>query len=201
MARLVVVSNRLPFSLAEDGRGGYDFKPSSGGLVTALGAYIEREKKEQELQCVWVGWPGTEVAEEKHKDIRDRALKKHGAWPVFLSHDEAEQFYHGFCNKTLWPLFHYFTSYAVYEGEQWDAYVAVNRRFAEELSGLLQEGDRVWVQDYQLMLLPALLRAQRPDLMIGFFLHIPFAAPEILTALPRHGARTSSAACGAGRRP
>ncbi len=184
MPRLVVVSNRLPFSLAEDGKGGYDFKPSSGGLVTALGAYIEREKKEQELQCVWVGWPGTEVAEEKQKEIRDKALKAHGAWPVFLSHEEADQFYHGFCNNTLWPLFHYFTSYAVYEGEQWEAYVSVNRRFAEELSGLLQEGDRVWVQDYQLMLLPALLRAQRPDLAIGFFLHIPFPSFEVFRLLP-----------------
>lgn len=184
MSRLIVVSNRLPFSLAKTSRGGYAFKPSAGGLVTALGAYLEREKAERGLECVWVGWPGADVPSEKQAEVRERALREHGSWPVFMSADDADDFYHGFCNKTLWPLFHYFTSYAAYDADQWDAYVKANRRFADELEGLIQPGDRVWVHDYQLMLLPGLLRARHPDLVIGFFLHIPFPSFEVFRLLP-----------------
>jgi trehalose 6-phosphate synthase/phosphatase len=188
MPRLIVVSNRLPFSLgkslAKTARGGFSFRPSSGGLVTALGAWLEREKKERGLECIWVGWPGADVPVEKQPEIRERALRDHGSWPVFMSADEADKFYHGFCNKTLWPLFHYFTSYATYEAEQWESYVAANRRFAAELQGLLREGDRVWVQDYQLMLLPGMLREARPGLAVGFFLHIPFPSFEVFRLLP-----------------
>jgi trehalose 6-phosphate synthase/phosphatase len=184
MARLVVVSNRLPFSLSKVAGGGYAFGPSSGGLVTALGAYIERERRENGLDCVWVGWPGVAVARTRQAEIREAAMRDYGSWPVFLSDEEAHDFYHGFCNKTLWPLFHYFPSYATYEASQWEAYERVNARFAEEIAGLLREGDRVWVQDYQLMLLPALLRALRPGLSIGFFLHIPFPSFEVFRLLP-----------------
>jgi len=184
MPRLIVVSNRLPFSLAKNSRGGYSFKPSAGGLVTALGAYLEREKREHDLECIWVGWPGADVPPEKQADVRQRAMSAHGSWPVFMSADEAYDFYYGFCNKTLWPLLHYFTSYAMYDAGQWEAYVEGNQRFADELEGLIQPGDRVWVQDYQLMLLPALLRARHPGLAIGFFLHIPFPSFEVFRLLP-----------------
>jgi trehalose 6-phosphate synthase/phosphatase len=184
MSRLIVVSNRLPFSLAKTSRGGFAFKPSAGGLVTALGAYLERERRERDLECVWVGWPGADVPEEKQPEVRERAMRDHGSWPVFMSQDQADDFYHGFCNKALWPLFHYFTSYAVYDAKQWDSYVEANQRFADELEALIQPGDRVWVQDYQLMLLPALLRARHPELSIGFFLHIPFPSFEVFRLLP-----------------
>lgn len=184
MPRLVLVSNRLPFSLAKTARGGYSFRPSAGGLVTALGSYLEREKASRGLECIWVGWPGADVPPERRADVRDRAAREHGSWPVFLSASEADGFYNGFCNKTLWPLFHYFTSYAMYDAGQWEAYVTANRRFAEELEGLLRPGDRVWIQDYQLMLLPGMLREKHPDLAIGFFLHIPFPSFEVFRLLP-----------------
>ncbi len=183
MGRLIVVSNRLPFSLAKTSRG-FSFRPSAGGLVTALGAWLDREKNESGLECVWVGWPGADVPEDKKEAVREKAMREHGSWPVFMDADEADRFYNGFCNKTLWPLFHYFTSYATYEADQWESYVSANRRFANELQGLLREGDRVWVQDYQLMLLPAMLRESHPGLSIGFFLHIPFPSFEVFRLLP-----------------
>lgn len=188
MSRLIVVSNRLPFSLArssaKSARAGFAFKSSSGGLVTALGAYLERERAERDLECVWVGWPGADVPEARRDAVREIALREHGSWPVFMSREEADGFYNGFCNKALWPLFHYFTTYAVHDAAQWEAYVEANRRFADELGSLLEPGDRVWVQDYQLMLLPGMLRERHPDLAIGFFLHIPFPDFEVFRLLP-----------------
>src|SRR5690606_10343555 len=153
-------------------------------LVTALGAWLEREKSEKDLECVWVGWPGADVPDDKKDAVREKAMKEHGSWPVFMRADEADRFYNGFSNKTLWPLFHYFTSYATYEADLWESYAAMNRRFAEELKGLIREGDRVWIHDYQLMLLPAMLRESHPELPIGFFLHIPFPSFEVFRLLP-----------------
>jgi len=183
MPRLVVVSNRLPFTLKE-GPDGWEFTPSAGGLVTALSGYLERERQSADLDCVWVGWAGHEVPLEQHQALREMALEKHGSWPIFLTEGEADLFYHGFCNKTIWPLFHYFPSYADYDHHLWNAYVATNQRFCDELAGLLREDDIVWVHDYQLLLLPGMLRHLMPDISIGFFLHIPFPTFELFRLLP-----------------
>jgi trehalose 6-phosphate synthase/phosphatase len=184
MSRLIVVSNRLPFTvenLDEDFR----FVASAGGLVSALGAYIEgRRQSEPDFECVWVGWPGATVSERSEPALREVALRDHGALPVFLSADEVHAFYHGFCNNTLWPLFHYFPSYTDYDPKHFDVYVHVNRRFADAVLAILQPGDTIWVHDYQLLLLPGMLRAAAPQATIGFFLHIPFPSHEVFRLLP-----------------
>jgi trehalose 6-phosphate synthase/phosphatase len=186
MARLIVISNRLPFSIKPGSQtGGYEVTPSSGGLVSALSSYIERRSAEDaEFECVWVGWPGGSVQPEDEAAFRGRCLREHGAHPVFLSDAEMDAFYHGFCNSTLWPLFHYFPSYAAYSEEQWATYQRVNRSFCEAALGVIRPGDVVWVHDYQLLLLPKMLRERARDVQIGFFLHIPFPSFEIFRYLP-----------------
>src|SRR5262249_58421234 len=103
---------------------------------------------------------------------------------VFLSEEEKETFYEGFCNNTLWPLFHYFLSKVRYEDVLWEAYERVNRAFADVVAEVVEPGDLVWVHDYHLLLLPALLREKTSRLRIGFFLHIPFPSYEIFPLLP-----------------
>jgi trehalose 6-phosphate synthase/phosphatase len=181
--RLIIVSNRLPFTLHEGG-GNVECKPSSGGLITAFGAYVaHRREQEPGFESIWVGWPGSEISDAARGHASD-LLKQHGALPVFLSREESDDFYYGFCNRTLWPLFHYFSSYVDYEPKYWDTYVRVNQSFCGVVSGLLQPGDTVWVQDYQLLLLPALLRERHSGLELGFFLHTPFPSYEVFRLLP-----------------
>src|SRR5688572_2854062 len=184
MGRLIVVSNRLPFTLRQDGAR-FDFVASSGGLVTALGAYLERRKQaEPDFEYVWVGWPGSAVPESQQATVQQAALEKHGAYPVFLSADDTEDFYHGFPNRTLWPLFHYFPSHVDYDPRAFQNYVRVNQRFRRALMELIEPGDVIWIHDYQLLLLPGMLREAAPDATIGFFLHVPFPAHEIFRLMP-----------------
>ncbi len=184
MSRLIVVSNRLPFTVRVDGSG-MDFGASSGGLVSALGAYLDRRRQDEPgFECVWVGWPGSTIPKEQEQAVKDESLRSHAAYPVFLSVEDMDNFYHGFCNDTLWPLFHYFPSYAVYDRLYWETYVRVNRLFLDSVLEILQPGDTVWVHDYQLLLLPGMLREARPDANIGLFLHIPFPSHELFRLLP-----------------
>lgn len=184
MSRLVVISNRLPFSLRRTATG-HELAPSSGGLVTALSSYLQRRQREDPtLEFVWAGWPGAEVEAAEQPEVRAAALREHGAFPIFLSEAEMGQFYHGFCNNTLWPLFHYFSSYVSYREEDWATYQRVNQRFCEAVLDLFRPGDELWVHDYQLMLLPGLLRERIPKASIGFFLHIPFPSFELFRLLP-----------------
>lgn len=183
MARLIIVSNRLPVTLATDGPS-FELKPSSGGLVSALGAYLERRQREEPtFEYHWVGWPGASIDEALEPAVRE-ALAAQNAHPVFLPPEEMNNFYHGFCNGTLWPLFHYFPSYAEYSPAYWDSYVAVNRRFAKAVSQIMRDGDTIWIHDYQLLLLPRMLRDEGATGSIGFFLHIPFPSYELLRLLP-----------------
>ena len=186
MPRLIVISNRLPFSIKSGTEAGaYEFVPSSGGLVSALSSYIERRSAEDpSFECVWVGWPGGTVEPSDHAAIRSRMMLEQRAQPVFLTEPEMDSFYHGFCNSTLWPLFHYFPSYTDYSEEQWETYQQVNRIFCETALEIIKPGDVVWVHDYQLLLLPKMLRARAGDVQIGFFLHIPFPSFEIFRHLP-----------------
>jgi trehalose 6-phosphate synthase/phosphatase len=186
MARLIVISNRLPFSIKAGAEpGSYDFVPSAGGLVSALSSYIERRLAEDpQFECVWVGWPGGTVEASDQEAVRSRMRLEHRAQPVFLTEAEMDSFYHGFCNSTLWPLFHYFPSYTAYSEEQWETYQRVNRIFCETALDVIQPGDVVWVHDYQLLLLPKMLRERGGDVQIGFFLHIPFPSFEIFRYLP-----------------
>jgi trehalose 6-phosphate synthase/phosphatase len=184
--RLVIVSNRLPFTVVKED-GGLQFKVSSGGLTTGLWSYLERGAagSEERPEFVWLGWPGASVAPEDEPAVKAYAEKEFKALPVFLPEDKMERFYHGFCNKTLWPLFHYFPDLARYEEDYWEEYKQVNRLFAEAVLKVLRPDDLVWVHDYQLMLVPGLIREQFPDMPIGFFLHIPFPSYEVFRLLPR----------------
>lgn len=187
--RLVIISNRLPFTVRDDA-GRVVFEESSGGLVTGLGGFLDGKKGQAGFECLWVGWPGAAVASERESEVTAQALAKHDCLPVFIPPKEMDRFYHGFCNRTLWPLFHYFPNLAGFEEDSWQTYRRVNEAFAEAVLAILRPGDVVWVHDYQLLLLPKLLRRGGADvrgvseIRIGFFLHIPFPSFEIFRLLP-----------------
>jgi trehalose 6-phosphate synthase/phosphatase len=173
---LVNVSNRLPVTLEED-----RVIKSSGGLVAALEGLPEGQYKTK-----WIGWPGAAFPEEsRRQEIARKLEEEHGCVAVFLGQEEATAFYEGFSNSSIWPLLHYLPNYLRYEPAWWEHYQNVNRTFAEKVLETVHEGDLVWVHDYQLMLLPAMLRASAPNLKIGFFLHTPFPAYEIFRCHPR----------------
>jgi len=179
MSRLLVVSNRLPVSVSRR-KEGLAFDASSGGVATGLASVSES------LDMRWVGWPGvaSDRLSEANRSLIRNTLAKDRLEPVFLSRRQVEEYYHGFSNKTIWPLFHYFPLYARYDEVFWKAYVTVNKVFCDAVVGLAKPGDRIWVHDYQLLLLPELLRERLPDATIGFFLHIPFPSSEIFRMLP-----------------
>ncbi len=177
MPKTIIVSNRLPVKLKEE-NGKYIYTPSEGGLATGLGSIYK------EGGNIWMGWPGVALEDEKTKKEAVDTLKKQNMSPVFLTEKEIEEYYEGFSNETLWPNFHYFNQYAEYEERYWIAYQAVNQKFADQLSTLVEEGDKIWIHDYQLLLLPAMIREKFPNISIGFFLHIPFPSYETFRLLP-----------------
>ncbi|MGB2868759.1 MAG: bifunctional alpha,alpha-trehalose-phosphate synthase (UDP-forming)/trehalose-phosphatase [Bacteroidota bacterium] len=183
--RLLIVSNRLPFNIKEE-NGAIRFLESSGGLVTGLSAYLDSlgVTSQDVNDYMWVGWPGGTVSDTLKKSLTQQALSAHHSFPVFLSEEEMDQFYLGFCNKTIWPLFHYFNSYASYREEYWQQYRRVNQIFADAVAEIVRPDDLIWVHDYHLMLLPQLLKARVPNNPVGFFLHIPFPSFEIFRLLP-----------------
>ncbi|HXG50104.1 MAG TPA: bifunctional alpha,alpha-trehalose-phosphate synthase (UDP-forming)/trehalose-phosphatase [candidate division Zixibacteria bacterium] len=183
--RIVVVSNRLPFTVVQND-GAIEFKDSVGGVATGLKSFLHSVKTpgSSKLDYLWVGWPGCTIEEPLRQQVSARALAEFRAYPVFLSEREIEDFYQGFCNKTIWPLFHYFPQFAAYDPGYWPRYQAVNESFAEVLLQTVRPGDIVWIHDYHLMLLPHLLRKAAPYVRLGFFLHIPFPQLEIFRLLP-----------------
>jgi len=183
--RLVIVSNRLPFNVSVDD-GGIMYHPSSGGMVTGLASFREAQKKASALpsEHLWVGWPGHSVDGPLRERVIEESLSRYQSYPVFLSAAQMEQFYLGFCNATIWPLFHYFPSYALYQPSFWDQYREINQLFADALDAILRPDDIVWVHDYHLMLLPRLLKLRRRQISLGFFLHIPFPSFEVFRLLP-----------------
>ncbi len=183
--RIVIVSNRLPFTVVQDGEG-IQFSESVGGLATGLRTLLTSEQSSlfRNSELLWVGWPGTTIKEEILEEVRARALSEFSCCPVFLSEQDLENFYQGFCNETIWPLFHYFPTYARYDEACWDQYRKVNESFSLTLQEAIRPNDTVWIHDYHLMLLPHLLRKVLPKLRIGFFLHIPFPQFEIFRLIP-----------------
>jgi trehalose 6-phosphate synthase/phosphatase len=181
--RLLLVSNRVPWTVAAAGGVG-TLKPSAGGLATALARTHERSGTR------WVGWPGelTGLDEPERRRMLG-ALEQRRIVPVEITAAELASYYEGYCNGGLWPLCHSFLDKVRLDSDQdWAAYEAVNLRFAQAAAAQAAPGGLVWVHDYQLMLVPQLLRGLRPDLRIGFFLHIPFPAFEVFRTLPRHPA-------------
>ncbi|PKP58661.1 MAG: bifunctional alpha,alpha-trehalose-phosphate synthase (UDP-forming)/trehalose-phosphatase [Candidatus Altiarchaeales archaeon HGW-Altiarchaeales-1] len=179
--RLVIVANRLPLATKKNGEK-FKFQQSPGGLVSGLKTYLEG-KHEAFDDYVWVGWPGATFGDEEKEVVKEK-LKKFKCHPVFLPEKSMENFYNGFCNSTLWPLFHYFSSYVRYKEEYWNFYNEVNKIFCDALMEILRKDDIVWIQDYHLMLLPKILRGKIQDISIGFFLHIPFPSYEIFCLIP-----------------
>src|SRR3981189_1868485 len=153
--------------------GSTTWKRSPGGLVTALEPLLRRRRG------AWIGWAGIPDADEEPIDQDDMLL-----CPVRLSADDIAQYYEGFSNATLWPLYHDVIVKPIYHRNWWDRYVDVNRRFAEATSRAAALGATVWIQDSQLQLVPKMLRMLRPDLTIGFFLHIPFPPVELFMQMP-----------------
>jgi trehalose 6-phosphate synthase len=172
-ADFVVVANRLPVDRIEHPDGSVDWRSSPGGLVTALEPVMRNN------EGAWVGWHG--AADETLEPFANDGLL---LVPVPLSEREVADYYEGFSNATLWPLYHDVIAPPAFHREWWDAYVVVNQRFADRTAAVAAQGAVVWVQDYQLQLVPQMLREQRPDLKIGFFLHIPFPPTELYVQLP-----------------
>jgi trehalose 6-phosphate synthase len=172
-AELVVVANRLPVDRVTDASGELSWRRSPGGLVTALEPVMRR------ADGAWVGWPGAPGIDLEPFEFEGTYLV-----PVALSAEEIELYYEGMSNDTFWPLYHDVIAEPRYRRVWWDAYVKVNRRFAEAAAAAAAPGATVWVQDYQLQLVPRMLRESRPDLTIGYFHHIPFPAYGLYSQLP-----------------
>ncbi|MFJ9781511.1 trehalose-6-phosphate synthase [Amycolatopsis sp. NPDC101161] len=172
-ADFVVVANRLPVDLERTTDGERRWTASPGGLVSALEPFLRSRKG------AWVGWPG--IPDVDVEEFDDDGLVLH---PVSLSADEVRDYYEGFSNATLWPLYHDVVERPVFDRVWWNSYVKVNRRFAQASADVAAQGATVWIQDYQLQLVPAMLRELRPDLRIGFFLHIPFPPVELFMQMP-----------------
>ncbi|RAV31355.1 alpha,alpha-trehalose-phosphate synthase (UDP-forming) [Corynebacterium heidelbergense] len=168
----VVVANRLPVDRDGDG-----WTAAPGGLVTALKPVLEKN------DGAWVGWPGTTdpVAAEDMPSPEETGITM---FPVNLDTEDFTQFYEGFSNATLWPLYHDLIVQPKYDRQWWDRYFEVNKRFAEAATEAASDDAMVWVQDYQLHLVPGMMRQQSPNLRLGFFLHIPFPSPELFRQLP-----------------
>jgi trehalose 6-phosphate synthase len=170
---VVVVANRLPVDQVTDPDGTTRWQRSPGGLVTALEPFVAGRGG------AWVGWSGS--AGEAPEPFESGGIS---LVPVELSEEEVDRYYEGMSNASLWPLYHDVVEKPEYHRTWWDTYVAVNKRFADRTAEVAAEGAIVWVHDYQLQLVPAMLRQRRPDLTIGFFLHIPFPPYELFTQLP-----------------
>lgn len=180
---LNIISNRLPVSVSRR-RKELNFQPSTGGLATGLASLAGGDTR-----CRWLGWPG--IADEsltrRQKTKVEQTLAEEDNVPIFLSRKDVKKYYQGFCNETIWPLFHYFQLYAKYDDDTWEAYVRVNETFCEKILSMCSPDETIWIHDYHLMLLPAMVRDRWPDAHIGFFLHIPFPSYEIFRLLPwRH---------------
>ena len=201
-ARLLLISNRLPITIKRSEDGSYDFSMSSGGLVSGLSGL----SKSTTFQ--WYGWPGLEVPEKEAGPLTERLKDEYNAVPVYIDDELADRHYNGFSSKLsnprvtllrrwyltlaldsiLWPLFHYHPGEITFDESAWNAYKEANRLFAKAIAKEVQDGDLVWVHDYHLMLLPAMLREEigksKTNVKIGFFLHTPFPSSEIYRILP-----------------
>ena len=184
MSRLIIVSNRLPFSFDKSGED-IIVRQSSGGLVSAIKSYLDGQSTDSQFtEQIWVGT--LEASEEDWEKANRQGIigSDYGIEPVFTDKKIYEDYYNGFSNSTLWPLFHYFPSLVEFKKEYFEAYININKAFAEKLKEIYQPGDVFWIHDYHLMLLPGMIRRRNIDVSIGFFLHIPFPSYEIFRLLP-----------------
>lgn len=176
MSKTIIVSNRLPVKITEK-EGEYVLNPSEGGLATGLGSIYRQGYN------IWIGWPGIDVSEEAQPQIREQ-LQTLNLMPVYLTQEEINNYYEGFSNEVLWPVFHYMSVYARYEQVYWDFYYQVNSKFRDAVLQVAEPGDVIWIHDYQLLLLPGMIRSEAPDVAIGYFQHIPFPSYELFRLIP-----------------
>lgn len=184
--RLVIAAYRLPFKLSKKKKG-YKAVQNSGGLVSAILALSENFKaSNKNLKNSKIVWAG--IADDLPDDVTPESFENDNfdILPVTIPEQVNDLFYGGFCNDLIWPLFHYFPSYAVFNNDYFKAYEEANLKFCDELVKTIKPGDFIWIHDYQLMLLPEMIRKKIPDATIGFFLHIPFPSFELFRLLPRH---------------
>ena len=175
--RTIIVSNRLPVKV-EIQEDEIKYHASEGGLATGLSSVRENG------DTVWIGWSGIATKNLQLQSNIDKELKKQDLISIMLCEQEIKDFYEGFSNETLWPLFHYFPSYAQYSQEQWNTYVSVNQKFADAIVDVASPNDTIWIHDYHLLLVPSLVRDKMPSARIGFFQHIPFPSFEVFRLLP-----------------
>lgn len=175
--KIVIIANRLPVKIERSDEG-FTIERSEGGLATGLGSL------ETEAEKYWVGWPGIHTDDEMERQQITEKLHELKFHPVFLSNEQISNYYEGYSNSTIWPLCHYFFSYIEYKAEYWAAYREVNALFSRESLPFIENDDIVWIQDYQLMLLPKLIRDKKPATSIGYFHHIPFPSYELFRVLP-----------------
>lgn len=175
--KLVIISNRLPLTVVKE-ENEYRVVPSTGGLSTGLSSL------ETLMEKHWIGWPGMYLDDRHEKEKIDKQLTAQNYHSVYLTPEQIENYYEGYSNSVLWPLFHYFFSNVHYRDGYWDAYREVNTLFCEKAIEIIDPDDIVWVQDYQLMLLPQMIREKIPNISIGYFHHIPFPSYELFRCLP-----------------
>ncbi|WP_378188385.1 bifunctional alpha,alpha-trehalose-phosphate synthase (UDP-forming)/trehalose-phosphatase [Aquimarina sp. W85] len=179
MSKTIIISNRLPVQLHIDNTK-VTSTPSVGGLATGM------KPVHAASNSLWIGWNGIneEDIDPQTKTKIDQTLANHKCLGISLSKKEIDDYYYGFSNNTLWPLFHYFLEYTEFEKHTWEAYQSVNQKFADVILDTIESGDKIWIHDYQLLLVPNLIREKRADVAIGFFLHIPFPSYEVFRTIP-----------------
>ncbi len=179
MSKTIIISNRLPLQISiEDNN--LEVTQSVGGLATGLKSF------HRDGDSIWIGWTGLteeEIPDDLAKNVKEKA-REEACISVNLTEEEIEGFYYGFSNRTIWPLFHYFMEYSEAEQSFWEIYKQVNQKYADEVLRHYQAGDKIWVHDYQLLLVPNMIREKAPEAIIGFFNHIPFPSYEVFRTLP-----------------
>ena len=179
MSKNIIVSNRLPVQVTRR-ESDFVFRPSTGGLATGV------KSIHKNTDSLWIGWSGIACDEisDKQNIIIDNSLDELNLCQIKLSSKEINEFYYGMSNKCIWPLFHYFIEFSKFDNASWNSYIKINKKFSESIIEKVDYGGTVWVHDYQLLLLPKMIKDKRPDLTIGFFLHIPFPSFEIFRIFP-----------------
>ncbi len=181
MSRLIIISNRLPFSIEREGEDVL-VRQSSGGLVSAIKSYFEKSGADTSFsERIWAG--SMDASREDWEAVPELQAD-FTILPIFPDPETYSNYYNGFSNSTVWPLFHYFPSLVEYKKEYFEDYRKINQLFADTIINMYQPGDVIWIHDYQLMLLPDMIRRMLPNATIAFFLHIPFPSYEILRLIP-----------------
>lgn len=180
MSKIILVSNLLPLKAEKNDNNEITLTSRIGGFSSGLKNFYEAHN------TAWIGSSGLcdKNFTQEEQTLFRKAYNKENCYPICLKNKLREKYLEGFANSTIWPVFHYFQEFASYKKEDWKAYVKVNQKYAEELEKIILPGDKIWVHDYHLMLLPKMLRDKFPDLSIGYFQHIPFPSYEIFRLLP-----------------